>query len=290
MKNLSTILPAPMLPAMAAVTFLLTPATRAVVWDDFQSYASFQVLANGYLPQTGSDSRWGRFGAGTADNPVAKVAIGPLGETAGDYPLLWSIGNNGNLVYHFPTPTNLTATPGFSIALMASYAPPTNTTILAVFEDANGNIWQSIPSVAQSISEAFVWQTNRFVFRPQFMEREAGTTPFDLTSILNLRIRFQNASGDTTAQHIYFFDLESLPPQPVLGQLTFGAGNAVTVPFTSSDDAPADVFVLETSSTVGALAVWVADAGATIQSLGGGTYRADTVRSGNAMQYYRVRR
>ncbi len=276
--------------AVAAATFLAVPQTRAIVWDDFQSYTAYQVLANGFQPQSGSISRWGRFGLATADNPVAMVGFGPLGETVGNYPLLWSLGNNGNLAYHFPTATNLTATPGFSIQLMVAYLPPTNTSILAVFEDSAGNIWQTTPTNAQFFGAENVWQTNVFVFSPQFMEQVAGSSPFSLTSIINLRIRFVNPSGDTTSQHVYFFDLESLPPQPVLGQLTLGAGNAVTIKFTTGDDVPADTFTLETSPTLGGSAVWGTDSGATIQSLGGGAYQATTTRSGNATQFYRVKR
>lgn len=89
---------------------------------------------------------------------------------------------------------------------------------------------------------------------------------------------------------MYFFDLQSLPPKPVLGRLTFGAGNSVIIPFTCSDDPPADVFVLETSSTLGPSAAWSADTAATVQSLGGGNYTADTIRSGNATQYFRLQR
>ena len=275
---------------IVTATFLLMPEARAVVWDDFQSYTNFQKLASGFLPQVDSNSRWGRFGAGTADNPVAQVSFGPNFETVGDYPLLWSIGNNGNLAYHFLTPTNLTATPGFSIQLMVAYLSLTNTAVLAVFEDVVGNIWQTLPAYAQAITAEFVWQTNRFVFSPAFMEQVVGSSPFDLTSIKDLRIRFVNPSLDPTPQHIYFFDLQSLPPQPVVGRLTFGAGNSVSIPFTSSDNAPAEVFVLETSLTLGPSAVWGADPTATLQSLGGGTYTADTIRTGNGTQFYRLRR
>lgn len=184
-----------LLGAIAAVTLFSVPETRAVVWDDFQSYTNFQKLASGFLPQADSDSRWGRFGAATADNPTARVSFGPNFETVGDYPLLWSLGNNGNLAYHFPTPTNLTTTPGFSIQLMVAYLPPTNTTVLAVFEDASGNIWQTTPAYAQSIAAEFVWQTNRFVFSPEFMEQVVGSSPFDLTSIMNLRTLASGLSG-----------------------------------------------------------------------------------------------
>ena len=147
-----------------------------------------------------------------------------------------------------------------------------------------------MPAYAQTITAEFVWQTNRFVFSPAFMEQVQGSSPFDLTSIKDLRIRFVNTSLDPTPQHIYFFDLHSLPPQPVVGRLTFGAGNAVSISFSSSNDAPAEVFALETSPTLGSSAVWATDPGATLQSLGGGAYTADTIRSGNATQYYRLRR
>ena len=276
--------------AIAAVTSFSIPVVRAVVWDDFQSYTNFQKLASGFLPQADSDSRWGRFGAATADNPTARVSFGPNFETVGDYPLVWSLGNNGNLAYHFPTPTNLTTTPGFRIQLMVAYLPETNTTVLAVFQDTLGNIWQTTPAHAQPITTDFVWQTNSFVFSPEFMEQVEGSSPFDLTSVSNLRIRFQNPSGDPTPQHIYFFDLQSLPAKPVLGQLTFGPGNSVIIPFTCSDDAPAEEFVLETSSTLGPSAAWAADPAATVQSLGSGNYTAATVRSGNATQYFRLQR
>lgn len=275
---------------IAAVTAFGIPAARAVVWDDFQSYTNFQKLASGFLPQADSDSRWGRFGAATADNPTARVSLGPNFETVGDYPLVWSLGNNGNLAYHFATPTNLTTTPGFSIQLMVAYLPETNTTVLAVFQDTLGNIWQTTSTHAQPITTDFVWQTNSFVFSPEFMEQVEGSSPFDLTSVSNLRIRFQNPSGDATPQHLYFFDLQSLPAKPVLGQLTFGSGNSVILPFTCSDDAPADEFVLETSSTLGPSAAWAADPAATVQSLGGGNYTAATVRSGNTTQYFRLQR
>jgi len=282
MKNVVTL-------CLFATAFLLTPRSPAAVWDDFQSYAQFEKLAGGYLPQEGSASRWGRFGAATADNPVAMGGFGPAGETVGDYPLVWSLGNNGNLVYHFPTPTNLTATPGFSIQLMSPYEAPTNTSILAVFQDASGTIWQTTPANAQYLQTEYVWQTNQFLFSPALMERVDGAGSFDLSSISNIRIRFVNQTGEAISQHIYFFDFRSLPALTVLQTPVLGPGSSITISF-SAEEGPAEAFVLESRTSLTGAGDWAPDTSATIQSLGDGKFQAVTTRGTAPAQFYRIKR
>ena len=80
-----------------------------------------------------------------------------------------------------------------------------------------------------------------------------------------------------------------LPPALVtITGITVGAGNSVTINFTSSDNAPATAFTLETSSALGTSADWTTDAGAVISSATPGVYQAVTTGTGGAAQFYRI--
>ena len=70
--------------------------------------------------------------------------------------------------------------------------------------------------------------------------------------------------------------------------ISVGAGHAVTINFTSSDNAAASTFTLQTTPVLGAAASWVADSGAVITSNAPGVYTAVTTGTGGAAQFYRI--
>jgi hypothetical protein len=270
---------------LAAVVSPLCCSVQAVMWDDFQSYPYGIALTQGFA--AGPDSPWGRFGGATADNMIADF-VGVDGTMGGDYPVLWSLGNNGNLVYHFPTVTNLTAFGGFRVQLRIDAATPVPTQVVGVVEEANGNIWGTIPALKPVLTnDAF----QMFVFHltPEQTEELVVTTTnaFSLEDVIDIRVRFENAGGYGT-NHIYIDNFESIPVPPVITGITATPGGAVTIAFTSTDGDVPD-FAVEQSSAVGAASSWALDPNATIQSTGPGTFEADTTASGDA-QFYRIRR
>ncbi len=268
-----------------AVTFGPCLSARAVMWDDFQSYPEALQLTSGF--SAGPNSPWGRFGAATADNLIAEY-IGVGGSMGGDYPVLWSIGNNGNLVYHFPVATNLSATPGFRVQLRVDAATPVPTRVVGVFEEANGNIWGTIAALKPVLTND-TFQAFTFHFTPAETELlAAGTsTNYSLADVIDIRIRFENAGGYGT-NHIYIDNFESLPPPPVITGLTRGPADAVQIMFTCSEGVASD-FVLESATAVGPAAIWGADPNAIIQGLDATTFQLDTTSS-DATQFYRLSR
>jgi hypothetical protein len=82
----------------------------------------------------------------------------------------------------------------------------------------------------------------------------------------------------------------ALPPVPTVQvtSIKVGAGNAVTINFTSSDNAAATAFSLKTSPTLGASASWATDSGAVITSSAPGVYQAVTTGLGGSSQFYRI--
>ena len=82
----------------------------------------------------------------------------------------------------------------------------------------------------------------------------------------------------------------SLPPVIVSAtSIQVGAKNAVTINFTSSDNAAASAFTLETSPVLGASASWTTDTKAVISSSGPGVYQAVTTGTGGPSQFYRIK-
>ncbi len=79
------------------------------------------------------------------------------------------------------------------------------------------------------------------------------------------------------------------PPTVAVTNITVGAGNVVTIDFTSSDNAPASAFTLETSAVLGASANWTTDTGVVITSSGPGIYQAVTTGTGGTSQYFRIK-
>src|SRR5665213_493557 len=67
-----------------------------------------------------------------------------------------------------------------------------------------------------------------------------------------------------------------------------GAQNAVTINFTSTTNAPASAFTLETSPVLGASASWTTDTKAVIASSGPGVYQAVTTGTGGPSQFFRI--
>ena len=82
----------------------------------------------------------------------------------------------------------------------------------------------------------------------------------------------------------------SLPPVIVSAtSIQVGAQNAVTINFTSSDNAAASAFTLETSPVLGASASWTTDTKAVISSSGPGVYQAVTTGTGGPSQFFRIK-
>jgi hypothetical protein len=207
--------------AATAALFALTLTARAVAWDSFQSYADNQVLAtNATILMGDGSSPWTRFG-NASSNPYARAAFGPYGDTVCHYSLTWGTvptDNWGILAYHFAGPQDLSATPGLSVKLMTPALPPiTNTFVQAEFEDASGNVWRTKPALAPVLSVANSWQTYTFDFNASNMFEVSGTDPFSLSAVIDVRIRFENDSGDNSSQTIYLDDFESYSAaQPVV--------------------------------------------------------------------------
>jgi hypothetical protein len=79
------------------------------------------------------------------------------------------------------------------------------------------------------------------------------------------------------------------PPAVIVSSIQVGAGNAVTINFTSSDNAAASAFTLESSPALGASASWTTDVGAVITSSAPGVYQAVTTGTGGAAQFFRIK-
>ena len=107
----------------------------------------------------------------------------------------------------------------------------------------------------------------------------------------------ENVPGMAAAPHVLFAKTPnaaivtgSLPPVIVSAtSIQVGAKNAVTINFTSSDNAAASVFTLETSQVLGASASWKTDTKAVISSSGPGVYQAVTTGTGGPAQFFRIK-
>jgi hypothetical protein len=74
----------------------------------------------------------------------------------------------------------------------------------------------------------------------------------------------------------------------VVTSIQVGAGNAITIIFTSSDSAAASAFTLQTSPALGVSASWTNDPGAMITSSTPGIYQAITTGTGGPAQFFRI--
>jgi hypothetical protein len=269
--------------ALIAMAFGGCLSMRAVMWDDFVSYPEAFQITQGVPP--GPNSPWGRFGAATDDNLIADY-VGVGGSIGGDYPLRWSQGNNGNLIYYFPTVTNLSVPAGFRVQLRIDAVTPVPTQVVGAFQETNGNVWGTIQALKPVLTNTTL-QMFAFQFTPAQTERLDGvaTNAFSLTDVINVRIRFENSGGNGT-NHIYVDNFESLPLPPVITQITRGPGDAVRVTFTCQDGVASD-FVLERATTLGPSTLWEPDPNAIVQGIDATTFQADTVTADTA-QFYRV--
>jgi hypothetical protein len=107
----------------------------------------------------------------------------------------------------------------------------------------------------------------------------------------------KGAFGDFTAtvNGIYYnktpnadITIGAVPVVVTITRINVGQGNAVTINFTSTDNAATSAFTLETSPVLGASANWTADAGAVISSSSPGVYQAVTTGSGGPAQFFRI--
>lgn len=89
----------------------------------------------------------------------------------------------------------------------------------------------------------------------------------------------------------------TIPVEVNVTNIVVGASNAITIDFSSNDNAPASAFTLETSPTLGPSANWTTDAGAVITQLAAASpfsgkplayYRAVTTGTGGPAQFYRI--
>jgi hypothetical protein len=107
----------------------------------------------------------------------------------------------------------------------------------------------------------------------------------------------QGANNDFTATvyGVYYnktpnaaITIGAVPVEVTITNITTGPGNTVTMDFTSTDNAPASTFKLETSANLGSAASWVLDTGAVISSNSAGKYQAVTTATGGPAQFYRI--
>ena len=275
------------LPLLTVLIMELGLSAHAIMWEDFSLYSYGIPLTEGFA--AGPNSPWGRFGAATADNMIADY-VGVDGTIGGDYPVVWlPAANNGNLVYHFPTTTNLSIPAGFRVQLRIDKATPVPTKVVGVFEEANGNIWGTIPALKPVLTND-TFQMFTFHFTPDQTELLVAVVPtpvFSLADVINIRVRFETAGGWGT-NHIYIDNFESLPAAPAITGITATPGGAVKITFSCPEGEAAD-FAIERNPTVDATVPWATDPDALVQSTGTGTFEAHTAALG-AVQFYRVRR
>lgn len=115
-----------------------------------------------------------------------------------------------------------------------------------------------------------------------------------------------NSLGDTvisslTVNGIYYNETPNagitVPVQVVVTNIVVGANNAVTINFSSNDNAPASAFTVETSPTLGPSASWTTDPGAVITQVAAANpkfgkplayYQAVTTGTGGSAQFFRI--
>jgi uncharacterized repeat protein (TIGR03803 family) len=176
-------------------------ASVGVAYDDFESYTNGQVLAT-TTSNIVAGSQWGRFGAATSSNPYAVTNAGTSGSVAADYPLNWSLGNNGNLEFWFYDTLVLTSAPGVSVNLRVDTQVLSNTVVEAAFEQTDGSIWQT--TVGQVLTNT-TYMNFVFNFTSNLMTETSGSGTFNLKIVKDLRLRFVN-NGGTGTQQVYVDD------------------------------------------------------------------------------------
>jgi hypothetical protein len=123
-----------------------------------------------------------------------------------------------------------------------------------------------------------------------------GLTHFGYINVMVNHTPGANNDFTATVTGIYYnatpnapITIGALPaPKVVVTKISVGAGNAVTINFTATDNAAASTFTLQTSPALGAAASWSADTGAVITSSAPGVYQAVTTATGGPSQFYRV--
>jgi hypothetical protein len=209
--------------AVVAVLLGLGVASYAQVYDNFDSYTNNQVLATA-TAATVSGSPWGRFGGATAANPIALTNAGVAGSVAMDYALNYSGGNNASLVFHFPGTNNLSSVMALSVDLRVSTALLSNTIVEVAEEQANGPIYQTLTTLAQVLTNT-TFQTFTLNLNSADMSNQGTAGAFDLSQVIDLRIRFQNVTSGGS-QHIYVdnFQAVSVPEPSTLALMVSGIG------------------------------------------------------------------
>jgi hypothetical protein len=197
--------------AVLVLTSVLSPTGHANAYDDFESYTNTQVLATA-TSNTVVGSAWGRFGAATSVNPTAFTNQGVAGSTAMRYTLNWGLGNNGNLVFWFDFPVDLTSAPGVSMDLRVNALVLSNTTARAAFENPDGTVWTTLLTLAPVLGTNY--QTYTFGFVEADMSRTSGSGSFDLSSVRTVRIRFDNFGGAGSGSQQVFLDNFQAIPEP----------------------------------------------------------------------------
>ena len=190
----------------------------ATTYDNFESYSDGEVLASG-LASNVTGSPWGEFGVGIANNFTALAGEGVGGSIAGQLVADWSLGNNANIVFWFPSSVSLVGSPGISVSLFVSNSAVigvSNTIVKVAFEEGDGStVWQTTASAAPVLTNG-TYQTFTLPLSSATMELANGAAAFSLTNVINLRIRFENAScgaGCTSSipQQIFVDNFQSVP-------------------------------------------------------------------------------
>jgi hypothetical protein len=137
----------------------------------------------------------------------------------------------------------------------------------------------------------------------QFIGSVDGQTHF---GYLDVQVNTVRSGGVAIVQSVVVKDVHynatpnapiTVPTTVAISAITVGADNAVTITFTSTDNADPSTFTLETSPALGAAASWTTDAGAAITQTqaanpGGGinqgTYEIVTTGTGASAQYFRI--
>ncbi len=209
-------------------------------YDNFESYVNGEVLASG-LSSNVTGSPWGEFGVGIANNLTALTGRGVGGSVSGQLVADWSLGNNANVVFWFSSAANIAGSPGISISLFVSNpaaAVVSNTIVKAAFEEGDGStVWQTTASAAPVLTNG-TYQTFTLPLSSATMELANGSGAFSLTNVINLRLRFENAScgggcASSVPQQIFLDNFQGVPSatwNQTAGSFNIGdAGNGTMV-------------------------------------------------------------
>jgi hypothetical protein len=203
----------------------------------------------------------------------------------------------------------------FRVNMDKAYAAQTNNLILNASTNgyiipwANGQVLEggagSAPTYKKWLASSYFFQGSWWYFWNNFPSDEALGFQFTASDgqphfgYMTLKVNHtigMNNDYSATVSGIYYearpntgITIGALPPPEVtVTQISVGPANTVTIDFTSSDNADASTFTVETSPMLGAGASWALDPGAIISKSSPGVYQAVTTGSGGASQFFRI--